>query len=181
VLVPGSGRTVSFVLNGGIGVSSSLSVAAGDAVNLGGYVPTREGYVFDGWHLDEGLTQKAGDSIIVAADMSLYAKWTPVKEPGGCGNAWWIILLVLIVLLGAAAAYYFLIFRQKRAVTYMGGDGTVLKKQAVKRGAEFKPGEFVPEKAGGVFNGWYLDQGLTQKAGDKIIVTDNLTLYAKWA
>lgn len=41
-------------------------------------VPVKNGYVFDGWFLDEALTQPAGDCVDAAVHgaVTLYAKWT---------------------------------------------------------------------------------------------------------
>ena len=39
-------------------------------------VPTRTGYTFAGWYLDEDLTQAAGSTVTVNKDTTLYAKWT---------------------------------------------------------------------------------------------------------
>ena len=38
--------------------------------------PTREGYKFEGWYLDEALTAPAPDEIIMNSDKTVYAKWT---------------------------------------------------------------------------------------------------------
>ena len=38
-------------------------------------VPTRPGYTFDGWYLDEELTQKAGNTLTLESDIRVYAKW----------------------------------------------------------------------------------------------------------
>ena len=38
-------------------------------------VPTRNGYTFDGWYLDEGLTQRAGSTVTVEGNTPLFAKW----------------------------------------------------------------------------------------------------------
>lgn len=38
--------------------------------------PTREGYTFGGWYTDEACTKAYDFSAAVAADMTLYAKWT---------------------------------------------------------------------------------------------------------
>ncbi|MDD6302303.1 MAG: InlB B-repeat-containing protein [Bacillales bacterium] len=37
--------------------------------------PTREGFVFKGWYLDEGLTVAAKDEIVPTEALTLYAKW----------------------------------------------------------------------------------------------------------
>ncbi|MGN1383462.1 MAG: InlB B-repeat-containing protein [Eubacterium sp.] len=43
--------------------------------------PTRDGYRFDGWYTDSGLTQQYDFSTKVTSDLDLYAKWTRVTEP----------------------------------------------------------------------------------------------------
>jgi len=37
-----------------------------------------------------------------------------------------------------------------------------------------------PQKTGFKFEGWYLDEDLTQKADSALIITENTTVYAKW-
>jgi len=70
--------TITFDSQGG-------SVVAPQTVTEGGlivkpYTPTRKGYTFAGWYTDKACT-KAWDFTIdmPTADMTLYAKWTPVK------------------------------------------------------------------------------------------------------
>ena len=38
--------------------------------------PTRDGYTFGGWYLDEDCTQAAGSTVTVNRNTTLYAKWT---------------------------------------------------------------------------------------------------------
>ncbi|MBQ8782945.1 MAG: InlB B-repeat-containing protein [Clostridia bacterium] len=69
--------TVTFDANGGELSSSSVEIAYG-----GKYgtlpAPTREGYIFSGWYLDEKLTTAVTEDTIMqtAEDHTLYAKWT---------------------------------------------------------------------------------------------------------
>ena len=50
--------------------------------------PTREGYTFGGWYTDEACTQAYDFGTPVAADMTLYAKWTEnAVNPGGNGGS----------------------------------------------------------------------------------------------
>ena len=50
--------------------------------------PTREGYTFGGWYTDEACTQAYDFGTPVAADMTLYAKWTKnAVNPGGNGGS----------------------------------------------------------------------------------------------
>ena len=50
--------------------------------------PTREGYTFGGWYTDEACTQAYDFGTPVAADITLYAKWTEnAVNPGGNGGS----------------------------------------------------------------------------------------------
>ena len=50
--------------------------------------PTREGYTFGGWYTDEACTKAYDFSAAVAADMTLYAKWTKnAVTPDGNGGS----------------------------------------------------------------------------------------------
>jgi uncharacterized repeat protein (TIGR02543 family) len=55
----------------------SVTEKFGTEVTLvrGNNVPTRPGYTFDGWYLDEELTQKAGNTLTLESDIRVYAKW----------------------------------------------------------------------------------------------------------
>lgn len=118
---------VTFNLNGGSGVESSLTMEEGNTINLGEYIPIRDGYVFEGWYLDGAFTQKTDDVITVTGDMQLYALWAKDNtgenntgksdDTGGCGavsfggnNALTGGLVVLLV--GVAL---FAVKRKKRA------------------------------------------------------------------
>ena len=44
--------------------------------------PSQTGYEFDGWYLDEGLTEPAdGDSVVLGGDMTLYPKIAEAPSP----------------------------------------------------------------------------------------------------
>ena len=43
-------------------------------------VPTKEGYVFDGWYADAKLTEEI-DSVTVTKDTTVYAKWVKERHP----------------------------------------------------------------------------------------------------
>ena len=42
--------------------------------------PTREGYVFGGWYLDEGCTEALTYPYALTGDLDIYAKWTPEER-----------------------------------------------------------------------------------------------------
>ena len=66
--------TLSFDTNGGSAIAK-VTKEKGTTVDLGQYVPTREGYTFAGWYSDEALTQKV-TSVKLNANTTVYAKWT---------------------------------------------------------------------------------------------------------
>lgn len=67
------GHTVSFDSNGGTDVES-FQVEYGVYGEIDA-VPTREGYTFDGWYLDESLTIEYNPEGTIESDLTLYAKW----------------------------------------------------------------------------------------------------------
>lgn len=65
--------TIKFETNGGSSVKNQTVVKnnkVSSPVN-----PTREGYVFDGWYTDKGLTKKYDFDTKVTDSLTLYAKW----------------------------------------------------------------------------------------------------------
>ena len=61
------------------------SYITGEEITIG--IPTREGYVFDGWCNDSTLTQNCTKRKIISAsssaDLTFYAKWREVSCPAG--------------------------------------------------------------------------------------------------
>ena len=80
---------INVVLAYGDGSSSSSAVFKGNKL-VKPSDPTREGYVFAGWYVDEACTKAYDFSSPVTADMTLYAKWTKKAvdngNNGGSGN-----------------------------------------------------------------------------------------------
>ncbi len=72
-------RTLTFKTNGGSEITS-VSKTSGTVVDLKSYNPTRDGYTFAGWYLDEALTKKI-TSVTLTASTTVYAKWTEGTEP----------------------------------------------------------------------------------------------------
>ena len=67
--------TLSYETNGGSYVAGG-TYPYGSNVSVASSNPTRAGYTFGGWYLDEGLTQPAGNSVTIEGNTTLYAKWT---------------------------------------------------------------------------------------------------------
>ena len=68
--------TVTFNSNGGSSVASQGMLVGGTATQPDD--PTRDGYRFDGWYSNEGLTTPYNFSTAVNASITLYAKWTAI-------------------------------------------------------------------------------------------------------
>ena len=68
-----NGYRVSFVTNGG----SYVNTMQTKAINSEPYTK-KEGYIFDGWYYNEGLTQKVVYPMQVNSNMTLYAKWEAI-------------------------------------------------------------------------------------------------------
>ena len=73
--ISSGGYTVSFDARGGTDVPSQ-ELEYGDLVSEPA-PPSREGYVFAGWYVDEGGAQRWDFSADTVSDhMTLYARWT---------------------------------------------------------------------------------------------------------
>ncbi|MBD5520897.1 MAG: hypothetical protein HDR03_06670 [Lachnospiraceae bacterium] len=66
--------TVTFNTNGGSSVGVQ-TVNSGDTCNEPADVPIKDGYTFDGWYSDEGLTQLYDFTSPVTENITLFAKW----------------------------------------------------------------------------------------------------------
>jgi|GEM_PF-2780625 len=94
---------ITFIENGGSAIQDQI-VNDGD-LPVEPTDPTRTGYLFMGWYSDIALTSAYIFDAAPTADMTLYAKWTPVsgggdpiaEDPASSGSVW------LYVGLGAAA------------------------------------------------------------------------------
>lgn len=73
---------LTYVENGGSPVAD-VTVSRGTSVALA--TPVREGYTFEGWFFDSGLTDPAGMGgarITLYANTTVYAKWSRSETPG---------------------------------------------------------------------------------------------------
>jgi uncharacterized repeat protein (TIGR02543 family) len=70
--------TITFNSNGGTPVET-LTVDEHDFF-LPPSVPTKEGYVFAGWYIDEDLIYPMAFNAGTAASLTLYAKWILVSD-----------------------------------------------------------------------------------------------------
>ncbi len=70
---------VVFNTNGGDRLDT-LTASFGEKIDLTKYIPTRDGYEFDGWYRDEELTE-AVTYIYAAGTATVYAKWVRAEFP----------------------------------------------------------------------------------------------------
>lgn len=74
---------VNWVVNGGsklTGKYTDGSVLFGTLITMP-ETPTKQGYVFTGWYMDEKLKEKMPENeSVLARDMTLYAGWEPVSD-----------------------------------------------------------------------------------------------------
>ncbi|WP_264990082.1 InlB B-repeat-containing protein [Lysinibacillus piscis] len=73
-------NTVSFEVNGGSPMPNQ-SVVHGNKVAEPIPVPTKAGYIFNGWYINSALTQIFNSNTLITADITLYAKWTAIVSP----------------------------------------------------------------------------------------------------
>ena len=72
---------LSYNLNGGSGSIPSESINKGYSLSVTGDVPVREGYKFRYWTTNKdgtGTVYRAGNSIVMNSNITLYAQWLPL-------------------------------------------------------------------------------------------------------
>ena len=114
--------------------------------------PVRDGYVFDGWYLDQNIfIEPFTPSYLlendVLTDITLYAKWTLISYD------------VIYMLNGGMN-------QQNNPLTY-----TILENHIL----------VAPTRTGYVFGGWYIDSAMTTAISSIAMGSfGELTLYARW-
>ncbi len=125
---------VVFNTNGGSSVSSQQVTEGGKATLP--TAPTKAGYTFEGWYTDAALTEAYDFNSAVAADVTLYAKWTEVsvtpeptpeptpdpeqtpdvapKDEQDVKNNGWVlpVVIVAVVLVGGGCLWFF-VFKKR--------------------------------------------------------------------
>lgn len=60
-------------------VPYQVSVSA-DTIYIPESIPQKEGYVFEGWYIDEALYYPMAFHVAIASNITLYAKWEPIEN-----------------------------------------------------------------------------------------------------
>lgn len=142
---------LNFITNGGSALDT-IKFQEGKVVDLEKYVSEKEGYIFDGWYLDEGLTNKVSQ-IKIEKDTSVYAKWTKKQQPPKPVN------------------YFTLTFDTDKAEE--------IKPITKEENTIIDLNQYLPKKEGFIFDGWYKDKELKEKI-TQVKLTKDMTVYAKW-
>ena len=144
-----SNHKVSFDTDGGSTVEP-VTVPYGETAKAP-TAPTRSGYTFDGWYLADGT--KYDFSTPVTANLKLTAHWTRNSSGGG------------------GTTYY--------TLTFDTNGGSALSALRLARGSTVDLAQYVPERSGHVFTGWYADAALTQPI-ETVTLSASTTVYAGW-
>ncbi|WP_159640026.1 InlB B-repeat-containing protein [Erysipelothrix anatis] len=142
---------VTFNSNGGSAVSSQVGLSKGAKISKP-LDPSRSGYTFKGWFVDEAMTTSWNfDMNTVTGNTTLYAKWdvNPVVETFD--------------------------------VTFDSNGGSAISSQVgLSKGAKIsKPLD--SSRSGYTFKGWFVDEAMTTSWNfDTDTVDTNITLFAKW-
>lgn len=124
--------------------------------NTGLPVGYRNGYLFEGWYRDAGLTQKVeADDTVFGFTHTLYASWTEMKPDE---------VLVRFETNGSAPI-----------------EDRIYITEGLRYGENPNPGLPQPSWEGHLFGGWFSDRLLTKEVNDATVVPDTShTLYALW-
>ena len=85
----GTSYKLTFNTNGGSEISP-VSKSSGTIIDLSAYVPTRDGYTFEGWCSDSSLSTRV-TSVTLTSNVTVYAKWSlAVANPQDTGVSGWL-------------------------------------------------------------------------------------------
>lgn len=132
---------------------NDIVVESGSTIDLTKYVPTYDGWEFDGWYLDSSFGTKYNGEA-VTADIKLYAKWVDT-------------LVVTFNTNGGTS-----ISEQSVVV------GSTATKPANPTIASKSNGDHTETVY--TFEGWYTDEALTKKFDFATTLNADTTLYAKY-
>lgn len=112
--------------------------------------PVREDRVFDNWYADASLTALFDFDAPITGDVTVYAKWLE------------------------DSAYYDVLFDSNYA-------GAVeAAPQKVQEGGQAVRPSVDPERKGYAFDGWYADPEGAAEFDFSTVITQEITIYAKW-
>jgi len=144
--------TVTFNSDGGSPVPANQEVKEGETATAPTTNPTKQGYVFMFWHLS-GMATAYDFQMPVNSNITLVAKWEEEAKV-----EYWQVTWVL----GGGAFP-----TPSNHATQVAKGGTLVEPNP-------------PVMTNNIFDGWYKEATLTNKAAFPLSVTADITLYAKW-
>ncbi|MCD8364604.1 MAG: InlB B-repeat-containing protein [Clostridiales bacterium] len=144
-----TGWSLTFETNGG-STLDSVSAAAGTAIDLSSYSPTRDGYTFTGWYTDSELIT-AVDSVTLDGDKTVYAGWKADTETN----------------------------INQYTLTFETNGGSAIDSVSVEEGTVIDLSDYVPVRDGYTFAGWYAESTLESPVTE-VTLTEDRTVYAGW-
>ena len=155
--------TVTFNTDGTSSIASQTVKEGEKAVKPAD--PLKSGYKFEGWYSDSSFTTKFDFKTPITFDITLYAKFTASQGGGGGGGS--------ITPPPVTDTTFTVTFES---------NGSTLSSQTVKEGEKVtEPANPDRSKENYTFAGWYSDSSFTTKFDFNSTITDDTTLYAKWA
>lgn len=150
--------TITFNSNGGSAVSSLTKQTSIPSNIHTAYIPTRDGYTFDGWYTTNSLSTKATAGQTLTSNISLYAKWIAIPQ-----------------------TTYTITFNSMSGSQIEAISGVTYIYEHWDSGyiPELNK-NIVPVRSGYTFDGWYYDYACTRKVVEFDEVTSDITVYAKW-
>ncbi|MBQ8372396.1 MAG: InlB B-repeat-containing protein [Clostridia bacterium] len=147
--------TVSFVTDGGTPIAP-ITTSITEEYKISEPITVKQYYALAGWYKDASLTQRFYFESEITSDITLYAKWTPVK-----------VTVNLVDSDGTSPVYDIL--------------GDVINARTTDIDKEFKITVPEPVKEGYTFAGWYLDGILIDlETYSDFRPGDTYTLVARW-
>ena len=194
--------TLSFVTNSEEELAA-ITKTYGETVKLPDI--TREGYKFDGWYLDSELTNKVLE-VVLKEDMKVYAKWLKhaslvIKYLDDDNNQLDIVTIDgcvddAIEIPQKSFDNYYLVsdeissytlkdenneviikYSNKYVLTYITNTSESIEPEKESYGKKIILKEITRE--GYKFDGWYLDNELTNKVSE-VEIKEDTKVYAKW-
>ncbi len=161
------GKGVNITLQGGDGGDTSATVLLDTNKITEITVPTRTGYIFAGWTIEENNEEK----VLINEEGNLMPNVEGYTDEEGN----WIA--------ESGVTLYALWEEDFRTITFYANDGTeTAKTQNVLNGVEATLDENTFERTGHIFEGWATTQDGTVTYTDQqaVTVTENTDLYAVW-
>ena len=143
--------TVAFDTKGGTPLIEAQKVKKGDKADQPAD-PYLFGYEFGGWYTEKECIHKFDFNTSITENITLYAKWT-VKAP----------------------VEKFVVSFDKNGH----GSGASITPRIVEKGKTVEE-PLAPKDEGFEFGGWYTEKECIHKFDFNTLITENITLYAKW-